>query len=343
MANETITNNDMHNNKTQLFNNRYNTPQAFAGRIREKEELVKEINDETQKLVLISDLPGSGKSKLIEVGLSQTKYQDEKPNTIRNIEENILTKYPFIIIDDIDIENNYVLIENKLKIINKILSKKALSIFLIGDYILKNKNLISIFSNIQKQKQIIMDPLSKELLFEALDLILFKERKKKINRDIFEIDVLNYLIPNTVPKIATFKKVFDCLKCIVNELPENNDKCMISANEVRAWMKKEIIHFPEEEQRIFYRFLLQYIRANYNPKNEMKAIETSKFREMCPIKGINTDDEYEEKILKPFAEKNILISVGIPFEKDTHFAGRYPDPYLPSIKTFLDAKFGSED
>jgi hypothetical protein len=347
MSNESITNRDVLLNKLQLFTHSpgYQTPQNFVGRTRETEVLVKQMIDQAPKVVTLSDLLGSGKSFLIEMSLHEAGIKDiVKPVLIRNVDEPKLrsTKYPFIIIDDIDVRNPYNVIEMKLGIVNKLINETNKPVFLIGDYTLRNEKVLSIFTSIQKREQVKMEQLGKKLLIDALNQRATKELKKPISIELFEPDVLNYLLPNTTPGVATFREVLTYLDKIAGELPPINEKCLISSREVREWLKKEIVHFPNEYTKQFYQFIIKYIRENYTPEKEMQAIETSRFKEMYPIQGINTDDEYEEKILKPFTEKGILKSFGIPFLKDTNFSSRFAGPYLPTIKTFLEAKFGGD-
>lgn len=347
MIDEYVTNKDVKPNIIQLFSHgpEYQSPQTFVGRDEEKKKLIKEMNDSTLKVVILSDLLGSGKSFFIDMSLIDIGTAEKvKPFLIRSIDETKLmeSKYPFVIIDDIDVRNSYKVIKKKLGIVNKILNEKPKPIFLIGDYTVRNDKILSMLPNADRI-QLKMEPLNKKLLIDALNKRIEKELKhKKIGLEQFEDIFLNYLLPNTEPNVATFREVFAYLGFISNELPENTEKCFFSSQEVRAWLKNEIIHFPTEDTKKFYQFLIKYIEENYSPEKEMKAIETSTFRELCPIQGINSDDEYEEQILRPFTEKGILKSFGIPFSKDTNFSSRFASPYLPSVKTFLEAKFGGD-
>jgi len=346
-----ITNKDVLMKSIQLFAHgpAYQDMSMFVDREKSKQEFSEcTKNPSVSRLVIVSDLLGSGKTFLIDVA---TRFFTEKvdPILIRRLNESELTsrsQAPFIVIDEIDIKTPYKITEKNLKLADTMLCEISKMLVLVGDYMLRNEKVLSMISHINEKAFVKLEPLDVRFFLQATKARVKRFLEVDDEIELFDPDLLDFLVPRTEIGIATFREVLSILQGVVQELPYDTGKCCISGREVSSWFKKKIkVALDLEEKRVFYRWLMSYIREDYekgrqNRSYVMKTLETSILRELCPIGNIKSDEEYEQMILKPFAAVNILKSLGIPFGKGEGLMDRYPSPYLPSVETFLHAKYG---
>jgi len=345
-----ITNKDVLMKQLQLFAHgiSYQDESIFVNREKSKQEFQEATKDSSARvLIILSDLLGTGKTFLVD---QATRFIPEKINSllikwVSETELKLRSKDPLIVIDEIDEKTVYRVIQANLGLVNSKLDELPKLLVLVGDYILRNQKVLSMFSNVSERKYIKLEPLDRQFFLKAMKARVKKFLDTDEEVEFFDPDLLDYLIPRTEIGIATFREVLTILQGLVSELPLDTNKCCISGKEARFWFEKKAKGIFEEERSIFYKWLIGYLVKEYetsrqNQNYTMKVLETSTLRELCPIENIKSDEEYEERILIPFAKTNVLKSLGIPFLRTESTVDRYPGPYLPSVKTFLDAKYG---
>ncbi len=367
-----VTNKEIHERGGQLFAHgpSFQMPGTFANRIDSSKVLHDYLNSSTtQDIPIISDLLGSGKSFLVDV-VTGRKYPDERITalSIRKLRTEVPGDYgdlPLIILDEVDIKTPYRLIKMKLELIKEFLRANPDKRFLlVGDYTLRNEEkVLSILPSETKFKYVDLEELNKKFFIEALvprihlyicganvaDPEEYTKHKETCDKepDFFEEEFLDFLLPNTEPVVATFREVLTTCSDIYREVPIDTKKCEISGIEYEFWLKKQARGRLDQSQENFLSWLYDFINAEYKlnklSNKPMKAMSTSFFRDRCPL-GIKTDEEYERKILRPFTARGeqagLLKSFGIPYSKDTSADGRTPGPYLPTIRCFLEARYG---
>lgn len=341
-----ITNKDIQMNYESLFSHgsSYQQPSLFANREQSTDDMLKEIKSTMgKKVIIISDFLGTGKTFLVNMAYGKIGRPELRKtlSTRRLKDPRDLQKIdlPFIFVDDFDIKTPHKYIKKNLELINDFFSSRSGILVLAGDYTLRNTTMLSLLDNVEDIAKIEMEPLNKEFFLKAMRVRIKRFLQMDEPPDFFDEEFLQYLLPNTSPSVTTFREVFGVLLSVVPFLPKNTRQCFISGREYITFSAQEKRFFLDKNKDRFYSMLIRYIREEYDPEKLMKPMETVDFYENWPIEGINSESDYERQILSPLARIGILRSVGIPFTRKDLELHRFPPPYLPTVETFLRAKY----
>ncbi|MBI4098312.1 MAG: hypothetical protein HY426_04720, partial [Candidatus Levybacteria bacterium] len=199
--------------------------------------------------------------------------------------------------------------------------------------------------------QVDMPRLTGEILNEALRkrlVYLFGDQARGLNINIFAPEVLNALIPNTDPPIATMRDTFSYIKQLSEyfkfgdkekaEKPVEYDQPtfidgQLFGRAIRSIHQGEVS--PEQNA------LFQYIRAQYDPNFPFKPLMVEKLIELF---GIDVDLSVEDPRKRALRERSLLQnleSIGLMEVRDSKLS---PKPilereFLPTVESFVRAAF----
>lgn len=331
------------------YSAQYQAP--FYGReasIREMEE--KTANLQPGKTLIISQPLGTGKTFLVNHMITDGKLPVPRGVeflTARGVSENpsSLERFPgdVLVVDETDIKTTYKKLELGLDRLQEYVSKTGKKAIVIGDFLLRNKNL---------QSRLDRPDMIQE--FENLDRAFFRGALEQRFRvflgdfldpsfaveDVIDPALLELLTPDWMCQVNSFRGVFSLLQSVVR-----NDK-LVKYNSSRAYLELSMVMehlkndnddpFDNEEQRRFLELLREYIREVY-PKGSgiTRGFDLDELYQLAENDGMEIDyDDFAEEILYPLATKRFLVSTGIPVYEDGEFIRR-PLPMVPSLKLLL--------
>lgn len=330
----------------QIFANtgEYMGPAIFANRVKSRKMLIDELTKkESQKIIIISDLLGAGKSYLIEMIQQALNIDHSKPIPIKIFSiDDVIRKSDPIFIDDIDIRTPYEISNSVLGKIGEVIDDIESPLVLIGDYTLMDNGLLSNISKFNIKK-IELETLDTEFFNHAISLRM-EHYLHTIPYEIIDQEVLETIVPQMKKQIATFRTVLNLLQEFSKYCPDNDEPFIISKREVTLWLNDPQRPKPYllPHQVIFYSWFIDHIRCNFPNGKNMIPISSETFFDIIPdeIKTANSKI-LEDEILIPLSRIGLLSSLGIPHIKNKKFI-RYPGPYLPSIQTLIKAQFGGD-
>lgn len=264
-------------------------------------------------------------------------FSDEKPKDWNSIKPKTL------FIEEFDRKSSYSNLQKEMKSAGRFLVSDVPIIVLSGDYSLKNPELIKLINSPHEPIYISLDPLNPETLKKALELRLryvlnWKDQKIDID-SLFDQEFLAHLIPATNPPTATMRTTLVILqemaKILKPTLATQDQPARFSELLYRSRFPLRDTLSSNAKAWHFVSWLHGYINSHYNSAIPMEPITISEFNNLCSLSEIY-DEEYPG-IFKYLASSGILSSVGIPYLYDRN--DKFPEPYLPSQETFLDAKF----
>lgn len=266
-------------------------------------------------------------------------YSYEKPVNSQKIKPKV------VFIEEFDRKSNFLTLHQAMQRSREFLGKNVPIMVLSGDYTLKNPALVQSINSPYEPVYISLDPSTPQILKRTLELRLryaLGEEAQEVDMDaLFEPDFFNYLLPNTTPPIATMRESLVILQILGRSFKKRGQPAIFSwksfvdvATELHD-RNHEPFWKASSKNWHFVNWLHEYIRNSYNPTIPMEAMTISDFKRLCPLTEIS-DKEYPEFIRK-LAEESTLQSVGVPYLHDPK--NPFPEPYLPSQSTFIDAAF----
>lgn len=328
-------------------------PGEFAGRDREKAELVDGVLGSPPGLVLILSEPvGAGKTSLLRMTRSAfvanglILEDDPRPIwSIRHLDRDALEVdgRRLLLLDEFDRKTSREVLLDKLAIVG-MFTDQVPHIILVGDQSVGDHPELRGALGGATIRWVRLDPLGPELLIEALE-----KRAGYYSlpfdpadiRGILDPEFLLRLLPPTEPPVATFREVLKILTDLAQALPLNNKACTISGETVERLYVRHPPATDDPDQVEFLLGLRSLIR-NEETLDTRNALGTAQWRELIPVRGISTDAEYEEQILDPLARTHLLVGLGIPGRDGTGKPRRDPPPYLPSITAVLRSHYDKD-
>ena len=304
------------NRETVLANTAaYNAEVPPAGR---KEALLTLKNAlDTQSSVsciVLSDLLGAGKTFFVQHAFSQFSKErgwNEEEHVATLLVDEVesasdieQTNAQIIIVDDLDRKAEWPLIENAVAAVQTWLRDRRLAI-LIGDYSLQNQALLA---GLPKPQRILLEPLTRDLLSEAIYARLYHWlRQKPLSRteetaaaeadaaifSMFQEPVLDALLPPTDPQVATFRETFGMLQEMAELLPLTTQPCQFTPDTCRAWLKKATRLRERDPDRIaFVRGLHDAIRMRAQSRERWKPLDAGEWSVLLSIPGNPNEIEF---------------------------------------------------
>ena len=319
-----ITNKDLKRCSQQVFTYSAQYQAPFYGR----EKSIIEMQDKTAALkpgevLIISQPLGTGKTFLVNHMISEGKINVPRNSnflTAKGIDENpdSMNQFPgdILIVDEVDIKTTYKKLTGGMSNLQAYLDNSGKKAIVIGDFSLK-------------------DPKLSGCLPDYLDVDFCLE-------DVIDAELINYLSPEWMKTVNSFRGVFSLLQSVVNSdkyVRFNNDKAYLEISMFKEYLADDdSLDLDEEVQYEFLNVLREYLRSEF-PKGAgiTSGFTVDELYQLAQMGEIDMEyDDFADEILYPLAVSDLLVSTGIPtYDEDDGQFIRRPAPYVPSLKLLL--------
>lgn len=344
-----ITNKDLKMCNEQVFSYSAAYQVPFFGRdaaIEEMQDLNNNLNP--GEALIISQPLGTGKTFLVNHMISIGKLDVPTASsflTVRDIIEDSESMEAFpgdtLVIDEADIKTSIKKLKGGLELLADYLNQSGRKAIVLGDYSLKNQNITG------KLEHTVLLLNFGDMDREFLQGVLEQRFKHFLKRKEFEIDeiiepeLLDYLAPDWMKQVNTFRGIFSLLQQVTADeryIRFNGEKAFLTVDMVHDLLCKEDTMQMDKIQNCFLELFCDYIREMYPKGNGITVGFTiEELNSLAKKGGINIGlQEFTENILCPFATANLLVSTGIPeyVGSGSRFV-RHPGPYVPSLRLLL--------
>jgi len=352
MAQFTLTNQMVAERSQELFasaKTKYNFPNA--NRAASRRQLEDHIKTRQLEVAYISDFQGAGKSTLMEMVVNTFQFPFDRPMVrvrdvnVRRLDED-LRSFGTLFVDDADIRTTWKRIVEGLHAVREYGESRQCPIVVCGDYTIRADELRALFAEMP-QRDVVMEPVDREFLLEALNhrlRYLFKKEPDEIPDDanlLFADDLLECLVPNTAVPVATFREVLALSEGISYEVEPDNDEFRLTSAHARRYCASNPLDGPTPVQwRFLEEWLRPFVTSVYPRGRDMQPFAASAVLESMALPGVGDEETLVATILGPLCSGSILHALGVPQQRDGRF-DKYPGPYLPRPTFLLHAYAGT--
>lgn len=345
-----ITNKDLKKCNEQVFSFSAAYQVPFYGR----EGAISEMQELSEKLdcgeaIVISQPLGTGKTFLVNYMINNRQLDVPVGSqflTIRGIAEEPESMEEFpgdtLVVDEADVKTPVKKLIKGLDCLAGYLEESKRKAILLGDYTLRNKKISGVLS---RQRPLMnFGDMDRDFLKGVLEQRFKLYMGQSVGEDfqieeIMEMDLLDYLAPEWMKSVNSFRGMFSLLQQIVadeNCIRFNSEKAFLTVDMFRDFLGKDIGLDLDKNQKKFLAVLREYLKEMYpNGAGITVGFTVDELFELVKSSGISMGvQEFMEDILEPFAMSNLLVSTGIPEYADDRFIRR-PAPYVPSLRLLL--------
>lgn len=348
-----ITNKDLKRCSQQVFTYSAQYQAPFYGR----EKSMIEMQDKTAALksgeaLIISQPLGTGKTFLVNHMISEEKINVPRGSsflTAKSVAETpaLMDQFPgdILIVDEVDIKTKYENLIGGMNHLQEYLDNSGKKAIVIGDFSLKDPKLSSCLHN--QQTLFEFEQIDRNFLCGVLDQRFRHFMQDYIDadfrlEDVIDTELINYLSPEWMKTVNSFRGVFSLLQSVVNSdkyIRHNNDKAYLEISMFKEYLEDDDnLDLYEDVQCEFLDILKEYICTEF-PKGAgiTRGFTIDELYQLAQTGEIDIEyDNFADDVLYPLAVSDLLISTGIPTydEKDGRFIRR-PAPFVPSLKLLL--------
>lgn len=344
-----ITNKDLKKCNEQLFSYSAAYQVPFFGREDAIEEM-QELNGglKSAETLIISQPLGTGKTFLVNYMISNKKLDvpvGASFLTVRGITEEpeCMDAFPgdTLVVDEADIKTPVKKLKKGLGLLADYLEESGRKAILLGDYSLKNQNISGKLEHTVLLLK--FGDMDRGFLEGVLEQRFkhFLELKEFQIDEVIEPELLDYLAPNWMKSVNSFRGIFSLLQQVVADekyIRFNGERAHLTVDMVHDYLGKDESLQLKKEQRVFLELLREYIKEMH-PKGRGITVgfRSEELYELAKSEGINVSlQKFMEDILYPFATANLLVSTGVPeYEGSDSTFVRHPAPYVPSLRLLL--------
>lgn len=344
-----ITNKDLKMCNEQIFSYSAAYQVPFFGREEAIEEM-QELNDNLNpaETLVISQPLGTGKTFLVNYMISSGKL--DVPTgasflTVRGIveEPESMEEFPgdTLVVDEADIKMPVKKLAKGLALLADYLGESGRKAILLGDYSLKNQNINGKLEHtVPLLKFGDMDRVFLKGVLEQRFKHFLNLKEFQID-EVMELELLNYLAPDWMKAVNSFRGIFSLLQQVVADdryIRYNGDRAYLTVDMVHDFLCQDNSYQLESEQTKFYEILCNYIKEMHPKGNGITTgFNSEELYDLAQNGGIDKSfEEFLEDILYPFATADLLVSTGIPqYEGSANSFVRRPAPYVPSLRFML--------
>lgn len=348
-----ITNKDLKRCSQQVFTYSAQYQAPFYGR----EKSIIEMQDKTAALksgevLIISQPLGTGKTFLINHMISEGRISVPRNSnflTAKGVAENpdSMNQFPgdILIVDEVDIKTTYKKLIGGMNNLQEYLDHSGKKAIVIGDFSLKDPKLNCCLHNQQMLTE--FEQLDREFLRGVLNQRFHYFMPDFLDadfclEDVIDNELINYLSPEWMKTVNSFRGVFSLLQSVVNSdkyVRFNNDKAYLEISMFKEYLADDgSLDLDEDVQYEFINVLREYIKSEF-PKGVgiTSGFTIDELYQLAQEGEIDIEyDDFAEEILYPLAVSDLLVSTGIPTYDDNEGQFiRRPAPFVPSLKLLL--------
>lgn len=348
-----ITNKDLKRCSQQVFTYSAQYQAPFYGR----EKSIIEMQDKTAALkpgeiLIISQPLGTGKTFLINHMISEGKIGVPRNSnflTAKGVDENpdSMNQFPgdILIVDEVDIKTTYKKLMGGMNHLQEYLDNSGKKAIVIGDFSLKDPKLSGCLHNQhmltefeQLDRDFLRGVLKQRFQYFMTDYI----DENFCLEDVIDTELINYLSPEWMKTVNSFRGVFSLLQSVVNSdkyVRFNNEKAYLEISMFKEYLADDdSLDLDEDVQYEFLDVLKEYINSEF-PKGTgiTSGFTIDELYQLAQEGEIDIEyDDFAEEVLYPLAVSDLLVSTGIPTydEEEGQFIRR-PAPFVPSLRLLL--------
>lgn len=302
-----------------------------------------------KEVIVISQPLGTGKTFLVNYMINNRQLDVPVGSqflTVRGIAEEPESMEEFpgdtLVVDEADVKTPVKKLVKGLNNLAQYLEESNRKAILLGDFSLKNKEI----SGALEHQNLLMNfgDIDRNFLVGVLEQRFKLYLTESVAEDfrieeIMEPDLLNYLAPDWMKSVNSFRGMFSLLQQVVDDekcVRFNSDKAFLTVEMFRGFLSSDNGLELDRNQRIFLDMLREYLKEMYPGGNGITVGFTeNELFELAGNAGISMGmQEFVGDVLEPFAASNLLVSTGIP-EYDNGKFIRRPAPYVPSLRLLL--------
>lgn len=354
----------------------FNLPAAFANRYTSRKFLINGINHSPQvddgssnRISVVSDLLGAGKTFLVEMVLNELKIDIDARTFLmcgKNKPErmSVAAERGPLFIDEWDSRRSPRTFIRALDWLDEFCSKSDSPIVLLGDLTLKSDNIIQHLEQWGPVHAVPMEPLDPLFFKLALKQRVAYAFPKKFSAEeiadpslipdssitFLDDRLLTAVVPDWVKSTpsdqfedlprtnATFRDVFRALHNLSQRLPLDDAECQIGESEVQSYLRQyNTFGDLSGEQRRLVGEVVKHGRDSLFSAEIDPRLSSEFLRKAC---GSNLDDEsFAKEVLDPLARNTIISAIGFPTIVQDDYR-KYPGPFLPGTLLRIISAFG---
>lgn len=357
-----FTNRQMIDTSSTIFahTDAYNLPAMFANRFSSRQFLEKTLKDGGRRIVLISDILGSGKTFLMNMVQGELGLADTKALICGRVTAGQLATRAPVFIDEWDIKANPRRMVSTLSLVEAKLAsdETAGPVVLLGDLTLRHDGFQERLRAMNVPLEMVpMEPLDpgffnlamRNRLTRAFQTLQIGEADEAAVTDralsILDERLEAALVPDWTTTSANFRDVFRALTEMAALVRVDDAAASIGEREARLWLEHDHVApkgLSDDQSRFITKFvdLLRSIidRSGWSAIRPFDAVDLQRD---CGFADMSVDD-FRSAVIEPICRAPSLLSaVGAPrLALDGSGYDRYAGPYLPGIFTRVRTAFG---
>jgi hypothetical protein len=197
------------------------------------------------------------------------------------------------------------------------------------------------------RSEIDLEPLSRELLGEAILLRLAQHLKKRaIDEEIakaveglfYERGIRDGIFPSLGVPVATFRQALETLRAMSGYLPLDKQPCRLPVHALAPW--RTTVTRPSGLALELEKVLFNEVKERYLAQESWRSVEVGDLQALIKDREGDSDeyedfDYYFDEAIRPLVRSDSLIPMGIPYAGGTGELHRLPGPYVPGGTLFL--------
>jgi len=321
----------------------FQAPAMFANRDDSRQALASFLDPgrRDRRILLISDLLGSGKTFLMDLVIGQLQLAESKPLICGKNKPKIMAdraRFGAVFIDEWDIKASPKIIVSALAELETYLPEARVPVVLIGDNTLKGERMRQRLGSLAEVHPIPMEQLNPAFFTLALDTRLEYAAKRREAEPILAPELQAAIVPDWPQSVATFREVLRTLSQMAGHLPVNDQPCRMGEVEAGKWLAGLPLDGLGERRLTFYR---RYLDALLERRADIAPMRLEELQALVP--GEQGQADFFKEVVEPLARGGLIGALGNPiFSEDGTDYLRYPGPYLPTVQTMVRLTYGGQ-
>lgn len=329
----------------------FNFPAVFANRDNSREFILSHIRSCDSRILLVSDILGSGKTFLLNMVMNELKSGDHKTLICGRVKPDALNGKQIIVIDEWDIKANPKRLKKSLDVLISARAAGAtVPTILLGDFTLRSANVYAALGGRESLAEVPMEPLNPYFFNLALQNRIARVRNKKRSEELAEIDreivtapLGEALAPEWKVTSANFRDVFRTLSQLCNYVEPSMEDGTIGPQEAAEWVLTRAPLGMSEAQAAFFADYVVALREQiqHGGWGRITPMTLGEMHAQFAADAMSLE-ALRAEVVEPMARTpGLIAAMGTPEVSASGDAyDRFPGPYLPGVYARLSAAFG---
>jgi hypothetical protein len=327
----------------------FNFPAVFANRTDSRAFVMERIRTRDKRVILISDILGSGKTFLLNMVVNELRRAQQKTLSCAKLDLASLGESDLIVVDEWDIKVKPKIFRQSLEMLAAALQNHAGTTILLGDYTLRSSGVREALGGPDNLIETPMEGLNPKFFNLALQNRIAYVRGNASADDVAEIDreivvplLAEALVPEWKVTSANFRDVFLTLSQLCEHLGPSTEDGAVGAEEAKDWVAARAPKGMSEVQTAFFANYIVGIREKVQAQG-WSSIAPMTLEELRQYGSAGLSDEaFREEVIEPlWRAPGLIAAMGTPeVSASGDSYDRFPGPYLPGVYARLSIAFG---